>query len=123
MPDDGTCPDAQMRGSQPADRGPEYRVRLTVGNQTWEERFEVLKDPLVPASVADLEAQYQLMLDIRRRVLEVADLVLEIRETRVAVTAEAPPPGGTILQQLDEIEGVLTIWMGSEAHPMMFGPP
>jgi hypothetical protein len=27
------------------------------------------------------------------------------------------------LQQLEEIEGILTIWMGSEAHPMMFGPP
>ena len=33
-----------------------------------------------------------------------------------------PRPDG-ILEQLREIEGVLMIWMGSPAHPMMWGPP
>ena len=28
-----------------------------------------------------------------------------------------------MLEQLQEIEGVLHIWMGSPAHPMMWGPP
>jgi hypothetical protein len=29
----------------------------------------------------------------------------------------------TVLQELDGLEGTLTIWMGSAAHPMLFGPP
>lgn len=28
-----------------------------------------------------------------------------------------------ILEQFREIEGILTIWMGSQAHPMMWSPP
>ena len=28
-----------------------------------------------------------------------------------------------ILVQLREIEGILMIWMGTEAHPMMWSPP
>ena len=28
-----------------------------------------------------------------------------------------------ILEQFRQIEGILTIWMGSEAHPMMWSPP
>jgi hypothetical protein len=100
-----------------------YRVRLSVDKRQYERPFEIRIDPGIPASEADLRAQYELMNDIRDRVREVAALVLEVRETRAAVEAQQSGSVAATLQQLDEIEGVLTIWMGSEAHPMMFGPP
>ena len=46
------------------------------------------------------------------------EILARITEHRAGL-AEAE----TALRQLDDIEGILTMWMGSEAHPMMFGPP
>ena len=51
--------------------------------------------------------------------------MMKTREIRARITehraglAEAE----SALRQLDDIEGILTMWMGSEAHPMMFGTP
>jgi hypothetical protein len=39
------------------------------------------------------------------------------------LTEESGGEASGILEQLAEIEGILTIWMGSEAHPMMWGRP
>jgi hypothetical protein len=46
------------------------------------------------------------------------EILARITEHRAGL-AEAE----TALRQLDDIEGILTMWMGSEAHPMMFGTP
>jgi len=107
-----------------------YVVRLTVDGQTYEQPFEIRKDPRVQASDADLRAQFDLMVDIRDRFSEVADTVMKIRDFRAEIDgrrAELPEESRVdadgILEQLREIEGILTIWMGSEAHPMMWGPP
>jgi photosystem II stability/assembly factor-like uncharacterized protein len=133
-PSAGALPDFESSDHSPPSRpvAPpgQYAVRLTVDEQDFEQRFEIQKDPSVPASDADLRAQFELMVAIQGRVADVADLVLEIRELRVQVAArraELPEESGAeidrSLAQLDDIEGILTIWMGSEAHPMMFGPP
>ncbi len=107
-----------------------YMVRLSVDGRTLEQPFEIRKDPRVKASDADLRAQFELMVDIRDRFSEVADTVMNIREVRAQVEgrrAELPEDSRVkadgILKQLREIEGTLTIWMGSEAHPMMWSPP
>ena len=107
-----------------------YIARLTVGGQDFDQPFEILKDPGVTASDADLRAQFELMLDIHKRVSDVTEVVMKVREFRAEVEArraELSVDSGnevdTILQELEEIEGTLTIWMGSVAHPMMFGPP
>jgi hypothetical protein len=94
---------------------------LTVDGQTVEQPFEIRRNPGAAASDADLRAQFELMVDIRDRVKDVSDLVIKTREirARMAGLAEAE----TALRQLDDIEGILTMWMGSEAHPMMFGTP
>ena len=70
------------------------------------------------------------MVDIRDRFSEVADTVIKIREVRAQLEgrrAELPEDSRVradgILEQLRQIEGILTIWMGSEAHPMMWSPP
>jgi hypothetical protein len=98
---------------------------LTVDGQTVEQRFEIRKDPSLAASDADLKAQFDLMVDIRSRVDDVSDLVIKTREVRARITEHRAglPDAETALRQLDNIEGILTMWMGSEAHPMMFGTP
>jgi photosystem II stability/assembly factor-like uncharacterized protein len=107
-----------------------YIVRLSVDGQAYEQPFEIRKDPRVKASDADLRAQFDLMVDIRDRFSEVADIVIKIREVRAQVDgrrADLPEESrievDTILEKLREIEGILTIWMGSQAHPMMWSPP
>ncbi|MFV2069199.1 MAG: hypothetical protein ACC645_19715 [Pirellulales bacterium] len=106
----------------------QYRVRLTVDGKVFEQPFEILKDPRVQASDADLRAQFDLMIDIRDRFSEVADTVLKIREVRALLEERRPEMPGdasddAILAQLRQIEGILMIWVGSEAHPMMWSAP
>jgi len=107
-----------------------YFVRLSVDGQEYEQPFEIRKDPRVNASDADLRAQFDLMVDLRDRFSEVSDTVLRIREVRARLEERRDSMQGEsrlefirILEQLREVEGVLMIWMGSEAHPMMWGPP
>jgi hypothetical protein len=108
----------------------QYIVRLSVDGQAFEQPFEIRKDPRVKASDADLRAQFELMVDLRDRFSEVADAVIKIREVRAQLDghrAELPEDSRIkvdgILEELRQIEGILTIWMGSEAHPMMWSPP
>lgn len=82
----------------------EYLVRLTAGGKTYERHATVLRDPRVPATDADLRAQYALAGDIaavranvaadrvRARALERAPLPPKsLQALRVAVAGEAPP--------------------------------
>jgi hypothetical protein len=108
----------------------QYKVKLTVADQSFERDFEIRKDPRITASDDDLRAQFELMVDIRDRFTEVSDTVLQIREIRAAVNehradlpVESRAEADAILAELREIEGTLMIWMGSEAHPMMWSPP
>ena len=107
-----------------------YIARLSVDGQDYEQPFEIRKDPRIKASAADLRAQFDLMVDIRDLYSEVADTVIRIREVRAKLDgrrAKLPEDSRVevdrILEQLREIEGILTIWMGSKAHPMMWSPP
>jgi hypothetical protein len=107
-----------------------YRVRLTVDGEVFEQPFEIHKDPRIKASDADLRAQFDLMVAIRDRFTEVSDTVMKIREVRAKLEerrAELPEEfrleADGILEQFRQIEGTLMIWMGSEAHPMMWSPP
>ena len=80
------------------------------------------------ASDADLRAQFELMVELSDRLSQVVDTVIRIREVRVEVDGTELPEDSKvrvsgILEQLREIEGVLTIWMGSPDHAMMWGGP
>jgi hypothetical protein len=101
----------------------QYKVRLTVNGENVEQPFEIRKDPRVRASDADLRAQFDLMVAIRDRFAEVVDTVMRIRKVRAELLEDSTGRDDGSLEQLREIEGVLTIWMGSEAHPMMWDPP
>jgi hypothetical protein len=101
-----------------------------VDGQDYEQPFEIRKDPRIKASDADLRAQFDLMVDIQYRYSEVADTVIRIREVRAKLNgrrAELPEDSRIkadgILEQFRQIEGILTIWVGSQDHPMMWSPP
>ena len=107
-----------------------YRVQLTVDGKTFEQPFEIRKDPRIRASDDDLREQFDLMVAIRDRFTEVSDTVLKIREVRARFNerrADFPEnfaaDAEAILEDLRDIEGILMIWMGTEAHPMMWSPP
>ena len=108
----------------------EYRVRLTVDGNSYEQLFEIQKDPRIKASDEDLVAQFKLMVEIRDQFTEVSDTVLRIRDIRTVLNERRPDlpansgaEADAILEELREIEGILMIWMGSAEHPMMWSPP
>ena len=108
----------------------QYGVQLIVDGKTFEQPFEIRKDSRIKASDADLRAQFDLMVDIRDRFTEVSDTVLRIRDVRAALherRADLPESSvadaDAILKELRDIEGILMIWMGTDAHPMMWSPP
>jgi hypothetical protein len=87
-------------------------------------------DPRIKASDEDLKAQFDLMVDIRDLAAEVVDTLLRIREARrgvedvrIELQEESSDEADAILKELRQIEGLLMVWAGSEAHPMMFSPP
>ncbi len=59
-----------------------YRVRLTVGDETFEESFDLLKDPRSRASQGALDEQFALLLRIRDRLSEVHDAAERVRRVR-----------------------------------------
>jgi photosystem II stability/assembly factor-like uncharacterized protein len=59
-----------------------YQVQLKIGQQTFTESFEVLKDNRVLTSQADLEAQLDLLLKIRDKLSATHDAVNAIRNVR-----------------------------------------
>jgi photosystem II stability/assembly factor-like uncharacterized protein len=59
-----------------------YQVRLTVGGASFIQSFEIRKDPRVAASDDDLHAQFALALQIRDKLSETNDAIMQIRELR-----------------------------------------
>lgn len=107
-----------------------YTVRLTVDGQHFEKALEVRKDPNLSVSVDDLNLQFELMVRIQELISKVTKVILELREFRnqilknhAGLSTESAANSDAVLRELDTIESTLTIWMGSAAHPMMFGPP
>ena len=96
-----------------------YQVRLTVGEQSQAQSFEMVKDPRVDATQEDFDAQFALMLQIRDKLSETHDNINKIRSTRSQVSEWAKRAEGTAAQdavsdaadglkaKLDEIEGTL----------------
>jgi len=64
-----------------------YRVRLTVGGKASTEPLEVVMDPRVKTSAADLQEQFDLMLKLRDRQDEMNKVILAIRDLRAQLLA------------------------------------
>lgn len=104
-------------GGLPAPPG-RYRVRLTVGDWSAEETFDVQKDPRENnVSTADLQAQFDLGRQVRDRLTEVHDTIRTIRSIRsqladvvdrVEQSDTAPPVVDSIRTTADRIQAELT---------------
>jgi len=84
-PDAVDVPGAIMWGG--TTRGPvavpgTYEARLTVGGKTQSRKFEYRKDPRLPSTQEDLQAQFDFLVTIRDRVSEAHEAVLAIRDIR-----------------------------------------
>ena len=63
-----------------------YQVRLTVGDRSWTQPFEIRKDPRVTASQADLDAQFALWREIRDTLSATHAAVNRLRRIRRQVS-------------------------------------
>lgn len=84
-PDAEKVPDDKV--SAGGTRGPiavpgTYQVQLTVGDKTQTQSFELLKDPRVSSSQADLEAQFELLIKIRDKLTETHRAVKQLRNVK-----------------------------------------
>ena len=76
-----------------------YRVRLRIGESSWEESFDVLADPRVDAPQRDIELQQDLLIAIRDKVSESADAVETVR---------------VVVRQIDQWAARATVESGGE---------
>ena len=63
-----------------------YQVRLAVGDRSWTQPLEIRKDPRVPATQADLDAQFALWTRIRDTLSETHAGINRLRRIRRQVT-------------------------------------
>ncbi len=90
-----------------------YTAELRVGGQVYTQTFEIRKDPRVPASQADLEAQTELLLRIRDKLSETHTAINALRKLRESVAAfegrggEVGPAARALKERLTGIEEAL----------------
>lgn len=105
-------------------RGPEavpgtYTVRLVMGEDSIEKSFQILKDPRIGASVADLQAQHDLLLEIRNKLTETHEAIEDMRDAKAQISTlterikdqESAEPlieeGKELSERISEIEKAL----------------
>jgi photosystem II stability/assembly factor-like uncharacterized protein len=102
-----------------------YIVRLTAGSQTYEEKLDVRRDPNGIATDADLQAQFDLAVQIREKLSLVNDGVRRVHEVeqqlaKLSQSEAATPQVRARTEKLHAIEGELTRVPGK--NPMYLPP-
>ena len=59
-----------------------YKVRLTVGEESTTQDFELKMDPRSESTIEDLQAQFDFLIDVRNKLSEAHQAVIDIRTTR-----------------------------------------
>ncbi len=97
----------------------QYMAKLTIGDKSMTQPFEILKDPRVPATQQDFDAQFELLRKIQETLSNAHSGVNQIRDIRSQVEAwekrsadrdDAVPvheAAEAIKESLNEIEGGL----------------
>ncbi len=95
-----------------------YQVRLRVGDATLTQSFEVVNDPRVRASLADLQEQHALLLRIRDKISDAHTAVNRLRSVREQIEAwqkraadkpEIAAGAAALLEKLAAIEDALIL--------------
>jgi hypothetical protein len=90
-------PDAVFQGSSQGPRAAPgtYRVELEVGGRTMSQSFEILKDPRIEYSDAELVEQFEFLLAVRDKLSETMRVVRRIREMRAEAERRVEQAGGS----------------------------
>ncbi|MEM1127812.1 MAG: glycosyl hydrolase [Bacteroidota bacterium] len=93
-------------------RGPQavpgmYQARLVVGDDSMTVPVEIVKDPRIESSVADLQAQFDFLMEVQSTFNETTEAIQQIREVRDQV--------GAIAERIDGHEGAEAIQEAGEA--------
>ena len=59
-----------------------YKVRLTVGSDSMEQNFEILKDPRSSSSLAQLQQQFDFLIQVRDKLSNTHQTIIDIRDAR-----------------------------------------
>ncbi|WP_157558400.1 WD40/YVTN/BNR-like repeat-containing protein [Microscilla marina] len=59
-----------------------YKVHLTAAGKTQTQEFEIVKDPRIEASQADLEAQFKFLVEVRDKLTETHQAIKQIRKMK-----------------------------------------
>jgi photosystem II stability/assembly factor-like uncharacterized protein len=91
-----------------------YKVRLTVGGQSQEQEFEILKDPRIATTAEDFAAQFNFLIKVRDKVSEANQGVIDIRKIKedlgyVKSKIGQDPSFQELNQTLKKFEDELTI--------------
>ncbi|MEM9673395.1 MAG: glycosyl hydrolase [Bacteroidota bacterium] len=91
-----------------------YRARLTVNGESQEKSFEILKDPRVKSSQEDLLAQFDFLMDVRDKLSEAHQAVIDIRNLRkdleyVEEKLKDDPTAKPILEATKELDEEMTV--------------
>ncbi len=62
-----------------------YKIKLTAGGKTQEQEFEIVPDPRSEATREDLIAQFDFLLEIRDKVSEAHQAIIDLREVKKQV--------------------------------------
>lgn len=91
-----------------------YKIRLTVGAKSIEQNFEILKDPRSKATKADLQAQFDFLIQVRDKLSQANQAVIDIRRLRKDLNYLKGKLGGhadceTILAAIDALSTQITV--------------
>ncbi len=96
VPGDKTTEDS-LRG--PLAPPGSYGVRLTVGDQSQVQTFDMVKDPRVSATQEDFDMQFELLIRIRDKLSETHDNINRLRSARTQVEEWANRARGTAAEE------------------------
>ncbi len=107
-----------------------YQVRLSSGGWSQTQAFQVLTDPRLHATVADLQAQRDLQTRINGRIKDTYDAVERIRALKTQLRNRAQEgddaakrAAAALEEKLTEVEGeLLNLKFRSEKDPLNFEP-
>ncbi|MDQ2744269.1 MAG: hypothetical protein M3Z66_18515, partial [Chloroflexota bacterium] len=109
-----------------------YQVRLEVAGQTFTEPFDLLADPRLSVSQEDLQAQFDLGLQLGTAMSRLNQAILRIRDLREQLTSwkarlaraeNAGPAQDTAARLIDRLTAIEEELMNTKATSRMLYPP
>ena len=91
-----------------------YKVKLTVGKQSQEQNFDILKDPRADVSDAELAAQFNFVREVQDKINETHQTILDIRSMRQQMNHfrslwKEDPAMKPLMEKADEIEKKISV--------------